>query len=350
MKTVLFTILVLGFLPAGSVAREQPVPVRVVVVTMFENGEVTGDRPGEFQYWVERLHLDRVFPFASGPFDLRMNDEGVLGICTGGGIANATASIMALGMDTRFDLSKAYFLVAGIAGGDPADVSLGSAVWARWVIDGDLLYEIDAREIPEDWPYGMVPLGADRPADKPEDIRTGWSLDSISFELDAGLAQWAWETSRNVNIPDAPGIRKFRQLFKGYPNAMKPPFVTLGETLSSSTYWHGALMNGWANDWVKLYSNAGMNFMTSNMEDSGTMTALHRLAAGGRVDASRVLVLRTVSNYTMPPPGMDAAWSTTAPYPDQGLPARETAFLVGNVVVQALLKNWHLYRDRLPGS
>ena len=40
-------------------------------------------------------------------------------------------------------------MIAGIGGGDPADVSLGSAVWANHVIDGDIGYEIDAREIPE---------------------------------------------------------------------------------------------------------------------------------------------------------------------------------------------------------
>ena len=45
---------------------------------------------------------------------------------------------MALGADPRFDLSKAYWLVAGIGGGDPADVSLGSAVWADHVLDGDI--------------------------------------------------------------------------------------------------------------------------------------------------------------------------------------------------------------------
>ena len=91
------------------------------------------------------------------------SEDGVLLICTGGGIANATASILALGVDTRFDLSEAYWVVAGIAGGDPLDVSLGSAVWARQVVDGDLAYEIDAREIPDDWPYGLLPLGATQP-------------------------------------------------------------------------------------------------------------------------------------------------------------------------------------------
>ncbi len=62
---------------------------------------------------------------------------------------------MALGMDPRFDLTKAYWLVAGIAGIDPADGSLGSAAWAEWVVDGDIGYEIDAREIPKDWKTGL---------------------------------------------------------------------------------------------------------------------------------------------------------------------------------------------------
>src|SRR3989442_9653682 len=40
----------------------QPIPIKVVVVTMFERGEDTGDTPGEFQLWVEREHLDQVVP------------------------------------------------------------------------------------------------------------------------------------------------------------------------------------------------------------------------------------------------------------------------------------------------
>ncbi len=327
-----------------------PLPVKVVVVTMFESGEVTGDKPGEFQFWVERLNLDKVFAFEMGEYDLRMNEQGVLGICLGGGIANATASIMALGLDERFDLSKAYWLIAGIAGADPADMSLGSAAWARWVIDGDLLYEIDAREIPEDWPYGIIPLGADRPADGPQDIRTGWTLNTIAFELNQGLVRWAYNISKETELKDSPGIREFRKLFTGYENAQRPPFVTIGETLSASTYWHGALMDKWANDWVKLYSNEKMNFMTSNMEDSGTLTGLHRLGRTKLVDAERILVLRTASNFTKPPPGREAAWSTTAPYPDAGLPAKEAAFVIGNVVVQEILKNWAEYETSLPGS
>ena len=147
-------------------AQTAPIPVKVVVVTMFERGEDAGDTPGEYQLWVEREHLDRVMPVAAAYRHVRLNHDGVLGMVTGIGTAKAAASVMALGLDPRFDFSKAYWVVAGIGGGDPADVSLGSAVWADHVIDGDLAYEVDARDIPSDWATGYVPLRRLRPYDR----------------------------------------------------------------------------------------------------------------------------------------------------------------------------------------
>ncbi|MBO6657119.1 MAG: purine nucleoside permease [Pseudomonadales bacterium] len=345
----MFRVLFVLMLAMGmaSVSAE-PIPVKVVVVSMFEHGEITGDRPGEFQFWAERMPLDKSLPFPAGEYDLRMNDDGVLGMCTGGGIPNATASIMALGMDGRFDLLNAYWVIAGIAGGDPEDLSLGSAAWAKWVIDGDLLFEIDAREIPEDWPYGIVPLGGDKPAKTEADLSTGWTVDTIKFQLNEPLVEWAYQQSKEVKVPVIDAVAAFRKQFSAQPNAIKEPFVTIGDTLSASTYWHGHYLNEWANDWVQLYSGQSGNFMTSNMEDSGTLTALHRLDRIGRVDADRVLVLRTASNFTVPPPGKSAAWSATAEYPDRGLAALEAAYQVGSVVVNELVKNWERYENELP--
>ena len=145
----------------------KPIEIKVVVISMFEVGADTGDTPGEYQYWVEREHLDTVLPFPQGYHDLRVNKDGVLGVLTGVGTARAAASIMALGSDPRFDLTHAYFLVAGIGGIDPRMGSLGSAVWSDYVVDGDLAHEIDAREMPKEWPTGYVPLGKSTPYEQP---------------------------------------------------------------------------------------------------------------------------------------------------------------------------------------
>jgi purine nucleoside permease len=139
----------------------QVLPVRVVVVTMYESALETGDHFGEFRLWVERLPLNERIPFPHGFRDLRYNSEkSVIGIVSGVGTARAAASMMALGMDPRFDLTQAYWLVAGIAGVNPLEASIGSAAWVEWVVDADLAFEIDAREIPAEWSTGYLPLGA----------------------------------------------------------------------------------------------------------------------------------------------------------------------------------------------
>src|SRR5271154_895834 len=177
-----------GFLPAQSTAPGVPIPIKVVVVTMFERGDDVGDVPGEFQLWVEREHLDQVLPLPAGYHAVRLNKDGVLGILTGVGTAKAAASVMAVGLDPRFDLSKAYWVVAGIGGGDPEDVSLGTTVWADHVIDGDLAYEIDGREIPKELPTGFVPLQKATPYEKPmQDADAG-----VLYTLNPALVNWAY--------------------------------------------------------------------------------------------------------------------------------------------------------------
>src|SRR5271168_2617022 len=164
-----------------------PIPVKVVVVTMFEQGADTGDMPGELQYWVERDHLDTIYPMPAAYHDARMNADGELAIVTGQGTAHAAATIMALGLDPRFDLSHAYWLIAGIAGASPERASLGSAVWSHWVVDGDLGYEIDAREMPADWTTGMLPLRKAKPFEAPMA-----ALPGQVYQTNRGLMLWAY--------------------------------------------------------------------------------------------------------------------------------------------------------------
>ena len=324
-----------------------PIPIKVVVVTMFERGEDTGDTPGEFQLWVEREHLDRVIPLTAGYRHLRLNKEGVLGLLTGVGTAKAAASVMALGTDTRFDLSKAYWLVAGIGGGDPADVSLGSAVWADHVIDGDIAYEIDARDIPRDWPTGYVPLRKSLPYEQP--LRS--ELEGEMYTLNPALVGWAYRLTKNTPLTDSPPIRASRARFTGFPNAQKPPFVARGDTISGSTFWHGARMDQWANAWVRYFTGGAGNYMIAAMEDTGTLQALTFLSHAGRVDLNRVLVLRTVSNYDREAPGSTPAESlkglVTGMY-SAYLPALEAAQIVGDQVVRYLVDHWRECEETLP--
>jgi len=324
-------------------AQSAPVPkaivVKVVVIAAFERGEDIGDAPGEFQLWVEREHLDQVLELPAGYRHVRMNKDGVLGMVTGVATAKAAASVMAVGLDPRFDLSKAYWIVAGIGGGDPADVSLGSAVWADHVIDGDLAFEIDARQIPEGWPTGYVPLRKGTPYELP--VRT--DLEGEVYALNAGLVGWAFQLTHDVVLADSDALRNSRARFVGFPNAIRPPFVTRGDTMSASTFWHGSKMDEWANAWTKYYTGGVGNYMVAAMEDSGTLQALTFLSRAGRVDLQRVLVLRTVSNYDREPLGTQPAESLKGMVfgnYSAYLPALEAAEIVGDRVVRDIVEHW----------
>lgn len=340
-------LLPLVLLLAAPVARaQQPIEVKVVVVTMFEIGEDRGDTPGEFQYWIEREGAHRQFDFPQGWRPLRMSDDGVLVVCTGVGIAKAAASIMALGMDPRFDLRHAYWVVAGIAGVDPLDASTGSAAWAEYVVDGDLAHEIDAREIPADWSTGYIPLRKTKPFEEP---RESAAIDDV-FRLDSALVDWAFRLTRDIALEDTPAMRAQRAQFAGAA-AKAPPRVLKGDVLSSSTYWHGRRLSDWANGWVKYFTDGRGNYVMTAMEDSGTLQSLTFLHRAGRVDSGRALVLRTASNFDQQREGITAPESLAETEASGYVAFRasvDAAHRVAGAVVRELVKGWDRYRDMLP--
>jgi purine nucleoside permease len=331
---------------AAATSAPTPIEVKVVVVTMFEIGADTGDTAGEFQLWHERQKLAERFPFAHH-HDLFLNRQtGVLGMVTGEGTANSATAVMELGMDPRFDLSHAYWLVAGIAGVDPEDASIGSAAWAEYVVDGDLAHEIDSREIPPDWPTGYFPLESGRPYEPNARI----VAENQVFRLNPELVEWAYQLTRGIDLGDSPALQRSRARYKGFPNAQKPPFVLKGDDLSSMTFWHGKLLNDWANHWVSYWTHGSGNYVMTAMEDTGTLLALSYLQKAGKVNNDRVLVLRTGSNYSMPPPGVSAAANMqkeNAGYSALGASV-DAAYKVGSTVVMELLSKWSVYRDHAP--
>ncbi len=206
-------------IPRAAAQTEERAPVlrpKVVVVVYFEIGKDAGDRPGELQYWVERDHLDRVIDVPGMSRAVHANADGSeVAMAVGPGNINPGVNLMAFGMSPRFDLRKSYWLLNGIAGISPREVSLASAVWTDYVVDGDLLHEIDAREMPKDWPDGFYALGKSRPGEQPrmpagsaEAVRTWPKQEAHSnatgsvVRMNPALLAWAYELTRNTKLPE----------------------------------------------------------------------------------------------------------------------------------------------------
>lgn len=343
----------------SSIQSPAPIEIKVVVVTMFEIGQDQGDKPGEFQLWKAGQKLDSCLPFEVSHHDICINpDTGVMGIVTGMGTAKAAAAIMALGLDPRFDLTHAYWLVAGIAGIDPNDASIGSAAWATWLVDGDLAHQIDAREIPEDWSTGYFPLFDTKPLSDDQSVdldklnRHGQSMNGEVYQLNAKLTDWAFELTKTVPLNDYPAMQHLRAKYENYPNAQKPPFVLKGEQLAASTFWHGERLNNWANNWTHYWTGGQGNFVSSGMEDTGSYQSMIYLDKVNKVDKSRFMVLRTASNYSMPPSNLTPIENLIQESGEEGYAGMqssvESAYLVGSKVVNTIVSNWSKLKTTLP--
>ena len=351
----LSALLLFSFFSFNTALAESssPIEIKAVVVAMFEIGEDEGDRPGEFQLWKEKQKLTSHYPLPHAHHDIFVNEEtGVLGIVTGMGIARASAAIMSLGLDPRFDLTHAYWLVAGIAGIDPQDGTIGSAIWTDYVVDGDLAHQIDAREIPADWSTGYFPLFAHSPYANAEDVDPLNAPNGEVYVLNHDLMQWAFEKTANIQLPNTSAMDALRAKYVKFANAQKTPSVMKGSHLSASTFWHGKLLNDWANEWVSYWTKDNGNFVTSGMEDSATLQALTYLDNAGKVDKNRLLILRTASNFTMQPRDLTAAENLKLESSGEGyaamLSAIESAYLVGSVVIDDVVKHWDKRKTQLP--
>jgi purine nucleoside permease len=191
-----------------------------------------------------------------------------------------------------------------------------------------------------------LPLRKGTPYEKPADESYG-----EVYTLNPSLVAWAFRLTQDLRLPDSESLRKSRARFAGFSNALRPPFVARGDTLSASTFWHGSKMDEWANAWTRYYTNGNGNYMVAAMEDSGTLQALTFLNQAGRIDLRRVLVLRTVSNYDREAPREPVAESlqemVSGNY-SAYMPALEAAQTVGDKVVRDIVEHWAERESTIP--
>jgi purine nucleoside permease len=324
---------------AGSVALPaKALPVHVLVINMFQP---------EAAPWLEALQPEReiAVPGLSADYPLVRCD--VLAVCqvtTGMGHANAAASLMAVIYSGLFDLRQSYFVIAGIAGIDPARGTIGSAAWARYAVDVGIAHEIDAREMPHDWQDGYFGILTDAPGKKPRlEYRTE------VFQLDETLLQKALSLSQHVALEDSDDVRIYRQHY-AHPPANQPPLVTQCDTVSGDTWWTGQRLGEHARRWTALLTDGEGLYCTTQQEDNATLNALTRGAQSGLLDLKRVAVLRSGSDFDRPYAQQSALGALRAQNALSGAVriAADNLVRAGLPLVNAIAQHWDLWRDGVP--
>ena len=210
-------------------------------------------------------------------------------------------------------------------------------------------HQIDASEIPEDWPFGYFPRFTSRPFDKNKPEPSG-----EIFRLNSELTEWAYQLTKDTDLPDDESAERERLLYKFHPKARATPKVMKGDSISALTCWHGAQLNDWANRLMSYWTEGQGNMVTAAMEDTGTYLSLLWLDRIKRVKKERLMVLRSGSNFTMQPPSRTAAENLVREASDRnyaGLEiALESGYRVGSKVVEEITKNWEVYKVGIPRS
>ena len=129
-------------------------------------------------------------------------------------VVNAALSVSALLNSTKFDLRQTYFILSGIGGVNPKVATIGSVAIAKFAVQIDMQLEFDAREIPENWTTGYVPMGAATQHSWPDTI-TG----SEVFELNDNLRKHAITFSQAAKLEDSTAAAENRALYVGSPMA-----------------------------------------------------------------------------------------------------------------------------------
>jgi purine nucleoside permease len=342
-----------AFGQAPSAQAAGAIRPKVVIVVYFEIGADTGDNPGELQQWVERDHLTRIIDVPGMTRHVRANADGSeIAVAVGPGAIKPGINLMALGSDPRFDLRESHWLINGIAGISPEDGTVGAAVWTDFVINGDLAKLIDPREIPADWPDGFMSLDGVTQRDPKgitgmeEDVRT-WSGNEARankrgnvIRMNLALMQWAYGMTKQIKLPEDAAMKQLRTRYKSAATRTGPQVQT-GANLTTELFWHGAKMDAWAHRWVTFETDGVSKLGTTAENDSGAMLALQALTKQGRADWNKALLLRTASNFDMPPPGVTAAENLASEKHGSYtayLPALESAYMVGERAVAEWMK------------
>ena len=165
--------------------------------------------------------------------------------------------------------------------------------------------------------------------------------------MNPDLVEWAYELTRDTKIPDNDAMKKYRAQYVGYPNAQRPPFVMIGDCVSTARYYYGNVMNQWADDWDKLWTGGKGNYVMSACEDQAIAYTLLECSKLGKVDWNRVLFLRTGSDFAFAAPGKTAQENLNSGFPGY-IPALEAAHGVGSRVLHELVANWSTYETSIP--
>ena len=326
----LLAFLLLGGAAALGEAEETPIPIRVLLLPKFEVGELSGDFPGEAQYYYEAYLAGGEAYEVPGAGTLYVKD-GVALCLTGMGKVNAAITTAAVLTDRRFDFSAAYVISTGCAGSAMGTTVMGDVFVISEAVDYDLGHRVDSRELKD-------PEGTTWFRDPSFD-------DAAVVRLDPALTEAVYALVRDVPLETTERTRAFMAAaFDGAAWAVRDPRVLRGTTVTGDNYWKGIHGHNSAAQIVESYGCADPYALTE-MEDVAVGRALQRLGMADRyiiirdsVNIDVFMAGETPEHLWGPDSGDQLSSEESVESADIFETARKNNFAVGSAVIDAILR------------
>lgn len=288
-RTAIITAALFLFITAGCAKKTQNerIPVRVLILPKFEVGEMSGDFPGEAQYFYEEYLTDAdSYAIEGSPNHEKLYyKDGIAMFLCGQGKVNAALSTAAVLSDQRFDFSGGYILSVGCGGSAEGYSIFGDVCVISAAVDYDLGHHADPREMSGD-------------------SETTWFHDesfddSSAVSLDDTLTESVYELIKDIQPQTTESTVNY--LKKQYPDeawAQRQPAVIRGTAVTSDNFWKGKYNHRNAVEITETY-HCKDPYAITEMEDIAVCRAVK---SHGLLD--RLIILRVSVNMDTFPEGV----------------------------------------------
>lgn len=331
----------------GSGSPGAKIRVKVVTVVASQDLSAMGrEGSGEAHWWYTEggLSTEHENPGGYGPVYGNKSGDHLL-LIAGPGKSNAGASVMALGLNPIFDLTEAYWVQAGISGGNPEKTTIGSAVWEHWIADGEISSQINPLEL--DQQHYAMQVGCTQPPFCPQALRTGTEV----FELNGALQERAVELSSQVQLDNPKSLDAMRT---PYPQeaANKPPSVQKGDLFAGDTFASGSMLSSQMAWWVQSATGGRGAYSVGASEEPAVATALTRLTQVGLARFDRYAAVRSPRNFDQQHPSQTAleglAAASPGGQPESEATALRNCYLAANTLTAAIVHDWDRWKGGVP--
>ncbi|KAK0625521.1 purine nucleoside permease [Bombardia bombarda] len=267
-------------------------------------------------------------------------DHSICQVTTGESEINAAATVMAVALSDKFDLRETYFLIGGIAGVNPKHSTLGGVSLARFTIQVALQYELDVRDMPENFTTGYFAYGTRAPNKYPTTL-----YGTEVFEVNEALRDKAYVFASKAKLSDNTNAAAYRARYKAagavYAAATEPPSVVKCDSATSDVYFSGDLLSEAFENVTTVWTNGTGKYCMTAQEDNATLEVLVRVAIEGLVNFARVIIMRTGSDFDRPPPGVSSYSHLLTNEQNAFGIAVENIYNAGIEIVKGILSDWN---------